>query len=212
MSQLHHPRVIEPKRLLQLRISLRGVRPAVWRSVLVSPETTFHDLHNIIQAAMGWQNFHLYRFGWTVRMDDRIISDSYWESYSDDEGRSYALGSTPIGAIHFRVGDSFTYTYDLGDEWVHDVRVEKKPEKKSGGRHPWVVGGKGACPPEDTGGPELYPVLLKLARGKSPVKGELREYGIGRMRAREILGRNFDPGFLTRGKQTIPWPFGGRDE
>ena len=187
------PQVIDPKRLFQLRISLRGVRPSVWRSVVVSPETTFDTLHDVIQAAMGWENFHLHRFGWTMRMGGSYISDSYWDSYADDEGRTYALGSTPVGAIHFRVGDSFIYEYDMGDQWVHDVRVEKKPERKGGRRHPWVLDGKGACPPEDSGGPYIYPVLVKLARGKGAVKGELREYGIGRMRAREILGRGFDP-------------------
>lgn len=130
------PHVIDSKRLFQLRISLRDVRPSVWRSVVVSPETTFDTLHDIIQAAMGWENFHLHRFGWTMRMGGSFISDSYWDNYADDDGRTYPLGSTPIGAIHFRVGDSFIYEYDIGDEWVHDVRVEKKPERKGGRRHP----------------------------------------------------------------------------
>lgn len=193
MSEGAPPEVIDPKRLFQLRVSLRGVRPSVWRSVVVAPETTFDALHNVIQAAMGWENYHLHRFGWTMGMGGSFVGDSYWESYADDEGRTYPLGPTPIGAIRFRVGDSFIYVYDLGDEWVHDVRVEKKPERKGGRRHPWVEDGGGACPPEDSGGPDLYPVLVKLAGGKGPVKGELRDYGIGRTRAREILGRGFDP-------------------
>lgn len=56
-----------------------------------------HTLHDVIQAAMGWENFRLHRFGWTMRMGGSFISDSYWESYADEEGRTYPLGSTPIG-------------------------------------------------------------------------------------------------------------------
>lgn len=85
-----------------------------------------------------------------------------------------------------------TYLYDFGDQWVHDIRVESRPYRKRGKRHPRVLDGRGACPPEDCGGPEIYEVLVKLARGKGPVKGEPREWGIGRMRAREELGRGFD--------------------
>ena len=140
------PQVIDPKRLFQLRISLRDVRPSVWRSVMVSPETTFGTLHDVIQAAMGWENFHLHRFGWTARMGGSFIADSYWENYADDEGRTYPLGSTPIGAIHFRVGDSFIYEYDMGDQWVHDVRVEKKPEKKGRPAPSVGIGRQGGVP------------------------------------------------------------------
>lgn len=61
------PQIIDPKRLFQLRISLRDVRPAVWRSVVVSPETTFDTLHDIIQAAMGWESYHLYRLDATLK-------------------------------------------------------------------------------------------------------------------------------------------------
>lgn len=61
-----------------------------------------------------------------------------------------------------------------------------------------MLDGGGACPPEDLGGPHLYPVLVKLARGKGPVKGALREYGIGRGQAREILGKGFDPSEFNR--------------
>lgn len=45
------PRVVDPKRLFGLRVSL----------------------HSVIQAAMGWQDFDLHRFGWTMRLDGRVV-------------------------------------------------------------------------------------------------------------------------------------------
>lgn len=56
--------------------------------MLVAPETTLEELHTILQGAMGWEHFHLYRFGWTMRMDGRIVGDSWWSTFVDDDGNS----------------------------------------------------------------------------------------------------------------------------
>lgn len=180
-------------RLCRLRVSLRGVRPAVWRTVLVAGDATFGRLHTVLQGAMGWEHYHLWRFGSVFQVDGRHLADDWWERHVDDEGREASVEGITLDTIGFETGDRFGYLYDLGDCWVHDVRVEARPKRRRGLRHPRVLDGRGACPPEDCGGPEVYPALVKLARGKGPVKGELRGWGIGRMRAREELGRGFDP-------------------
>jgi hypothetical protein len=165
----------------------------------VAPEATLSEQHTVIQAAMGWEHFHLWRFGTTFYMDGRHLADDWWERFVDDElGREGGVEGVSLETIGFKTGDRFGYLYDLGDEWVHDVRVEARPERKAGRRHPWVIHGRGACPPEDCGGPGIYPVLVRLALGKGPVEGPLRGYGISRKRAREELGivrswRSFDP-------------------
>jgi hypothetical protein len=55
--------------------------------------------------------------------------------------------AVPLQALPSR----FSYLYDFGDGWEHDV-VTVGP----GGERPGVVGGEGACPPEDVGGPYGY--------------------------------------------------------
>ncbi len=47
---------------MKLRIKLNGIKPEIWRSVVVENSLTLHDLHNVIQAAMGWGNCHMYEF------------------------------------------------------------------------------------------------------------------------------------------------------
>ena len=46
----------------QLKVSLRGISPMVWRRLLVPGAATIADLHHILQIAMGWENLHLHKF------------------------------------------------------------------------------------------------------------------------------------------------------
>lgn len=75
----------------------------------------------------------------------------------------------------------FGYTYDFGDNWRHDVRVEGKRPAAAGGRYPVCTAGKRNCPPEDCGG--IFGYRDPLAALADPARGEdgrlaaLREEG-----------------------------------
>jgi hypothetical protein len=45
-------------RVLQLRITLNGSKPSIWRKLAVSSNIALADLHLVIQIAMGWANSH----------------------------------------------------------------------------------------------------------------------------------------------------------
>jgi Plasmid pRiA4b ORF-3-like protein len=51
-----------PPWLLQLKVQLRDVRPAVGRRVLLGDSLSIADLHRVIQLLMGWDDEHLQRF------------------------------------------------------------------------------------------------------------------------------------------------------
>lgn len=51
-----------PDQVYQLKVTLWGSKPQVWRRVLVPEQATLHHLHRIIQGAMGWTNSHLHQF------------------------------------------------------------------------------------------------------------------------------------------------------
>jgi hypothetical protein len=55
-----------------------------------------------------------------------------------------------------------TYTYDFGDDWEHTVEIEKTQPAVDGEAYPRCIAGKGACPPEDCGGPWGYQHLLEV--------------------------------------------------
>src|SRR5207249_1724265 len=60
------------------------------------------------------------------------------------------------------VGDIgwFTYDYDCGDSWEHEVRVEDKQRRPLGLKFAVCLDGAGAFPPEDCGGVPGYARLL----------------------------------------------------
>jgi hypothetical protein len=128
----------------QLKIALQGMRPPVWRRVLV-PETIRMDaLHTVIQIAMGWTDSHLHSFTkdgncWTVP-----DPDAYAVSLDLDE-RKFRLPE-----VLKKTSDSLLYVYDFGDDWRHKVTLEKVVPGPLVA--PTCIGGKGGCPMEDSGG------------------------------------------------------------
>ena len=141
--------------IARLRIDLDEVRPRVWRRVEVPVDIRLDDLHLVIQAAMGWENYHLYEFrrGRTACG----IPDPGWDF----------LGSNPRPAKGARLTDLlggrawvFTYVYDFGDDWRHTVRVEARTPAAPDTPYPRFLGGEGRCPPEDIGGPWGYAEFL----------------------------------------------------
>jgi len=49
-------------RSVQLKVTLRSVKPAVWRRLVVPATMTLADLSDAIQVAMGWAGMHLHLF------------------------------------------------------------------------------------------------------------------------------------------------------
>lgn len=125
--------------IYQLKVRLLGISPMIWRRVLIPASTTLHELHGVLQVAMGWDGIHLFLF------------DIYAVRYGSFELHA-ANPDVQLKEFGFRENERFSYIYDMGDHWVHEIRIEaiNPPLKKSA---PACMGGSGACPPEDCGGP-----------------------------------------------------------
>ena len=54
------------------------------------------------------------------------------------------------------------YLYDFGDDWNHDVRLEKILPRKPDTNYPICLAGNRACPPEDCGGTWGYEDTLRI--------------------------------------------------
>jgi hypothetical protein len=165
IAGLEVPQAIEPEEILQLKITLKGIsKPPVWRRVQVRAEVTFAMLHQIIQAAFGWSDTHLHCFEY---QGEQIgVPDPEWENDCADEAEA-TLGEVLIGPK-----DRVRYTYDFGDNWEHDIVLEKVVEPHAGEGRPALLAGKGARPPEDCGGPWGY-AELKDAGGFDPTSFKL---------------------------------------
>jgi hypothetical protein len=142
-------------KVYQLKITLKDIRPPIWRRVLVA-DCSLAKLHEVIQAAMGWEDYHLYDFeaGGDRYSDPRGMDDLDME----DAGRVKLSQIAPMEKAKLR------YTYDFGDNWQHEVLVEKILPPEEGQTYPVCIAGERACPPEDVGGPWDYMEFAEAIR------------------------------------------------
>jgi hypothetical protein len=143
--------------IYQLKVTLKNIQPPIWRRFQVDGDITMAKLHRILQEVMDWTDTHLHEF--TVGETRFGISDSEF----DDPFDRYALDERRVRLVEAlpSEGKIFTYMYDFGDGWNHEIRVEKILEPEPGVRYPRVLAGKRACPPEDCGGPWGYADFLE---------------------------------------------------
>lgn len=172
------PRVDDLKeaKVLQLKLTLKWSKPPIWRRVQVKDNLRLGDLHAVIQAAMGWGDCHLHQFSIQGR-NFGVPSDEDWEDVADeDKVRLAGLGLGPKRR--------FTYEYDFGDGWQHEILVEKVLPSEDGVKYPRCSAGKMACPPEDCGGIYgYYNMLAVVADPAHPDHADLRDW----------LGDSFKP-------------------
>jgi hypothetical protein len=168
----------------QFRIRLLGVHPPVWRRIQVR-DCFLDELHHHIQAAMGWTNSHLYM----LEIDDLVYGRP--STYGpDDEGRIIDASGTLLSTVipkakpGARPSFSYRYTYDMGDNWEHEVLFEGICEPAPRAKFPVCLEGERACPPENCGGDAGYHHLLCVLQ--DPEDEEYDEM-------LEWVGEDFDP-------------------
>jgi len=160
---------------LKIRVELIEVdHPKVWREMWIPMDITFDRFHQILQACMGWEDYHLYSF-------QESLESIYFHIMCPpfDELPGIDATNVSINAILWGYFDSFQmtkgidrmnnvdklyYIYDFGDHWKHEIAVigfETTPIK-----YPEITAGGGACPPEDCGGASGYERTKKYLDGK----------------------------------------------
>ncbi len=160
---------------LQIKVTLEGIRPPIWRRLVVHGDATLAQLHDVLQVAMGWEHCHLHCF----RIGDARFGPA-------DHG-GFDLGEIDESTV--RVAEALAmsgrgiYEYDFGDSWEHQLLVEKAEVPIAKGGVATCTAGKRSGPPEDCGGIWGYANLLEaLADPAHEEHEELLEW----------VGGNFD--------------------
>ncbi|MGI8745460.1 MAG: plasmid pRiA4b ORF-3 family protein [Bryobacteraceae bacterium] len=166
--------------IYQLKMTLRGAKPPIWRRLLVPSGMTFAQLHNVLQVAMGWANYHLHEFEiGKQRIGVPGPEDDFMDMPPLRNERTVRLFS-----VLDKVGAKGRYTYDFGDSWEHSISIEKVRAPEPGAAYPVCTGGAGKAPPEDCGGiPGFYDLLDILNDPKHEEHAAMREW----------VGGYFDP-------------------
>jgi len=166
--------------IYQIKVTLLGTDPPIWRRLLVPADLTLEQLHHVLQLAMGWEGCHMHefrigpqRFGTPTPMEKAFGG---LRTASERTARLYNMLD--------RAGIKAVYTYDFGDSWEHQVVVEKRLAPEPGGGYPACLAGERNGPPEDCGGIYGFYNLLEAIRDpKHERHKELLEW----------LGNDFDP-------------------
>ena len=146
-------RIGQTERLYQFRISLVGLLPEIWRRIQVK-ECTLDRLHEHVQLAFGWWNYHLHQFqiGDITYGAPWLLSDPVEEVEFEDSTQTRLCDIMPKSGQRFR----FQYKYDFGDCWEHEILFEGCLRAEKHQRYPKCLEGRRACPPEDVGGVDGY--------------------------------------------------------
>ena len=141
--------------IARLRIILNDVDPQAMRHIEAPLKVRLDRLHDIIQAAMGWTDTHLYEFR---------VGDAGWGVPDPDgfyDGPMDAKKMTLEKLIDLTGTRTIQYIYDFGDDWDHSIRIERVNEAAPGMTYPRLLKATGACPPEDVGGAWGYEEFLE---------------------------------------------------
>jgi hypothetical protein len=147
---------LPPKRrttaIYQLKVGLRGAKPPIWRRLEVPANVSLARLHAIIQAAFGWEDSHLH-----------VFNTPYGEFGTPDPELGHR-SEKPVSLeqVAPEAGSRFRYLYDFGDDWDHDILVEKIVDRDPAAKYPRCTGGKRAAPPDDCGGIWGYLALVDI--------------------------------------------------
>lgn len=167
----------QPKvQVYDFKIVLVGSDPPIWRRFQVKNDITLDVLHQIIQIVMGWQDCHIHEF----QIEDLAygpVDAGGLEDVKDER-------KVRLGKVIKEEGTRFRYVYDFGDDWEHEIALERISDPSRNSRYPICLDGEGACPPEDCGGIWGYYDMLQTI--EDPADPEYED-------VLEWLGDAFDP-------------------
>lgn len=178
------------ERLYQFKITLLESQPPIWRRIQVK-NCTLDKLHEHIQTAMGWTNSHLHQFEIDGERygDSELLDDGFEDFECVDSTVTKISEIVPKDGKRFQ----FTYEYDFGDDWQHEVIFEGCLRAEKSGRYPLCVEGERNCPPEDVGGVCGYAEFLEaIADPKHEQHDDFVEW------AGEVDPEEFDAGKTTK--------------
>jgi hypothetical protein len=140
-----------PAPVYQIKVGLRGAKPPIWRRLQVPADVSLARLHSIIQIAFGWDDSHLHVF--------ETPYGSFGIADADLDHRAEA--PVTLEQVAPAANSKLRYTYDFGDDWEHEIVVEKVLDRDDAATYPRCIGGRRAAPPEDCGGIWGYTDLVE---------------------------------------------------
>jgi hypothetical protein len=177
-----------PAPTYQIKVGLRGAKPPIWRRLEVPADISLDRLHAVIQVAFGWYDSHMHVF--ETPYGDFGVDDAELGFRSEIPVTLEQIAPEPKSKTR--------YTYDFGDNWEHDILLEKVLEAGEAARNPRCTGGRRAAPPEDCGGIWGYSDLTQILADPAHPEHEDMVDWVGLDSATEFDPAHFDAGEVTQ--------------
>jgi hypothetical protein len=200
-SRSGKPATLPPKRtksagpapIYQLKVSLQGAKPPIWRRLEVPADLSLARLHHVMQIAFGWDDSHLHAF--ETPFGDFGTADA-------ELGRR-AERPVSLEQVAPDVNSRIRYVYDFGDDWQHDVVVEKVVDRDPAVRYPRCTGGRRAAPPDDCGGIWGYADLLEVLEDTEHPEHQERLEWLGLDDGADFAPERFDRDAVNRALSSL---------
>lgn len=184
------------KSIYQLKVTIKHINPPIWRRLLIPSNVTFWELHIAIQDSFSWTDSHLHQFFigsvWD-RNAQRICIPYPEHDIFGEEKEPLDESKTLILEYFSEKHPKANYVYDFGDNWEHQIVLEKVLPFDPSGVYPQVIVGKRTCPWEDSGGPWGYQEKIEILKDKTHEEyKELAEW-VGVDSFDELDLESFDP-------------------
>jgi hypothetical protein len=175
---------VQPTQIHELKITLCGSKPPIWRRFAVPSDIRLSNLHYAIQIVMGWTNSHLHQFVIpdnrpkpTREEIDELRQAGQWEKLTERTRRGRYISDprfeleniedekkVKLAELAPAAKSNFIYEYDFGDNWEHLIEVVKISPPADKVKYPVCLAGELACPPDDCGGIWGYCDMLEVLK------------------------------------------------
>lgn len=151
MAHVRRPPLETPV-ILRVRVDLDGATPPIWRRLEIRSDLTLDRVHEVLQAAYAWWDYHLYMFSLGVRVWDRG-GEKFLCPFDVEEGETDGLPDHEVRLDETlqEPGDRLHYIYDYGDNWELTIKLEKILPLTESSPDAVCTGGRRTAPPEDCG-------------------------------------------------------------
>jgi len=179
-----------------VKITLDLEKHKVWRRLVVPVNISFPKLHEVIQYAFGWKDYHLHQFYIYDEKVSHELSVNHSAYHKENIKPIINLVSSEEDLVYqdeydvdmklekgIRLSEyipaPIKYIYDYGDHWEHYIVIEKIIEDYDR-NYPVCLEGEGNTPPEDVGGEGGYERFLEALTDKNhPEHDFMLEWGAG---------------------------------
>lgn len=166
-----------------LHISITFSDPLIWRRIQVPGSFTLAQLHDTIQLSMGWSDSYVHQF-----LVGKISYEPTMKTKVPRESKRFDEYKYKLHALEEGMRFMFSYIYGAGEGWEHEIHLEEIIPPTRHLKHPILLSGEMACPPETIGDIHQYQQLITDLESPDSKKPD---------NLYDLAGRpDFDPGYF----------------